>query len=219
MAKSIRNTAARAGLNGIQVADDVRITAADIDNVVTGILDAARDGTLAVDSELLDRLETLSSSIPAEQFDRNAIDGIRMVHIPAVQDQLDAIVTATETAADAIMAASEQIENLTESVDAPGLDQLAEHVAEIFQACSFQDITGQRTTKIAAELENIAAAADLTLAAMGDDSARRRGERRQAEASRLKMERGEESDLLNGPQLRGGGNSQDEIDNILASFD
>ena len=74
-----------------------------------------------------------------------------------MSDQLDAIVQATEDATNSIMEVVEQdaetiqeIRGKTEDPEILGLlDRLDNNQSNIFQACTFQDITGQRVTKIA----------------------------------------------------------------------
>ena len=71
-------------------------------------------------------------------------------------EQLDAIVKATETATNTIMAAMEGNDDIIEKIRAKTkskklqelCDQLIENYNEVFEACSFQDITGQRVNKV-----------------------------------------------------------------------
>lgn len=71
--------------------------------------------------------------------------------------ELNAVVKDTESATDNIIQAAETIEDLgnrmradlaIEEGDAGILDELSEQVINIFEACNFQDITGQRITKV-----------------------------------------------------------------------
>jgi chemotaxis protein CheZ len=71
-------------------------------------------------------------------------------------DELAAIVNDTARAANAIIGSSEEIDNLVLRLRAtagrdPGsdvADELAEHSLLIFQACGFQDLTGQRIANV-----------------------------------------------------------------------
>ena len=60
--------------------------------------------------------------------------------------QLEAVIQATETAANTIMEAAEAIGDWlrTGPRDAESMEGVAAHVNTIFEACSFQDITSQR---------------------------------------------------------------------------
>jgi chemotaxis regulatin CheY-phosphate phosphatase CheZ len=67
--------------------------------------------------------------------------------------ELDDIVEATETATFEILQAAEEIQEvgwfLREKAAEPGLcDTLDQRATDIYTACSFQDITGQRTEKV-----------------------------------------------------------------------
>src|SRR6267154_3932237 len=73
--------------------------------------------------------------------------------IMAATGELDAIVTATERATSEILNSAEQIQALVsrlpkDPVTKPICDELESQITEILTACSFQDITGQRTTKV-----------------------------------------------------------------------
>jgi chemotaxis protein CheZ len=68
--------------------------------------------------------------------------------------ELEAVVQATESAADTILEAAEAIQTW---VDEGGGDTaaLAERVNAIFQACSFQDLTGQRIRRAIKQLQQV----------------------------------------------------------------
>ncbi|HBM87610.1 MAG TPA: hypothetical protein DD437_03595, partial [Rhodobiaceae bacterium] len=73
--------------------------------------------------------------------------------IMSATGELDAIVTATERATSEILAAAERTQEIAEKLKEQGAnedlcDELEAHATAIFMACSFQDITGQRTTKV-----------------------------------------------------------------------
>ncbi len=73
--------------------------------------------------------------------------------IMAATGELDAIVSATERATSEILNGVERIQQLTlklpkTSEVAPIVDEIQAQVTEVLTACSFQDITGQRTTKV-----------------------------------------------------------------------
>lgn len=200
---------------------DALVPIADVGEIVSGLLEVTRNGSVGIDPKLLSELEALSSS--SNTASRKAVDvnldEIRVTHIPAAKDELEEIVSATELATDSIMNALEHIEKLAGDLDQEVLDQVTGHVLNIYQACSFQDITGQRITKVTEILGSIESVADSALARLGDDAAQRRVLAYREQQSLRDARRGEDANLLNGPQLEGGGNSQDDIDNLLASFD
>ncbi|HYC02926.1 MAG TPA: protein phosphatase CheZ [Azospirillaceae bacterium] len=82
--------------------------------------------------------------------------------ILAATSELDAIVTATERATSDILSAAEAIQATIEKLARTGLPEVIElateienHCMAILMACSFQDITGQRTTKVVNTLRYI----------------------------------------------------------------
>lgn len=81
--------------------------------------------------------------------------GAQGQEINRVTDELGAIVLGTETATNAILAAAERIDELSGNLAArlSGGDQefareISDQVISIFEACNFQDITGQRISKV-----------------------------------------------------------------------
>lgn len=81
--------------------------------------------------------------------------GAQGQEINRVTDELGAIVLGTETATNSILAAAERIDELSGNLAArlSGGDQefareISDQVISIFEACNFQDITGQRISKV-----------------------------------------------------------------------
>lgn len=135
----------------------------------------------------------------------------------AVTFELDAIVSSTEGATQQILEAAEKIESVTREIQAHGVDsyvgRLCEDVNEtiisIFEACNFQDITGQRITKVVRTLNYIEARVNAMIEIWGPDNI--------AEIVPKKDEHpiDDDSKLLNGPALENQGISQDEIDKLF----
>ncbi len=142
---------------------------------------------------------------------------IREKHLPAATDELDAIVGATADATNTILDAVESIERISASLDVPSGQALSDHVIAIYQACSFQDITGQRIKKVVKTLKQIEVKVDQLLSAFGDDVARQRTIAAAAQA--IVQEAGlddDEARLLNGPQLPREAASQADIDALFS---
>ena len=116
-------------------------------------------------AKLVKELVVLFSSM--QEF-RSELAAIRHPHkdddrFDTMSDQLDAIVDATEEATNAILGSVEEIsqaiDSRREDLESAGLGDWVGEVEQkfqsIFEACSFQDITGQRITKIVGELKFI----------------------------------------------------------------
>lgn len=144
-------------------------------------------------------------------------DEVKKEFIPTATDELDAIVEATAEATNAIMDAVETVEKSCGALTGEPADRLTEATTKIYEACGFQDITGQRITKVIKALKEIEHRVDAMVAAFGEDA----GERPAQAAASAKPKAGEDkksvtdSDLLNGPQLKSAAKTQDEIDALL----
>ncbi len=121
--------------------------------------------------------------------------------IPRAGMELDAIIKATEAATDTIMASTEQI--MHEAGESASVNDAC---MRIFEACSFQDITGQRITKVVKTLEYIESRLDSLQQAWGPDLGIDEPDADDLEGDAV---------LLNGPQLEGEGVSQDDVDALL----
>jgi len=88
----------------------------------------------------------------------DVIDGVRTARIGP---ELEAIVTGTDRATQLILQAAEEIEQAADTLSAAmksgherGLVQdIQDRVLQIFAACNFHDLTGQRVTKVTATLK------------------------------------------------------------------
>lgn len=130
--------------------------------------------------------------------------GLPGKNLSGANQELDAIVRDTEDATNTILGAAEAI--LECGIDTPDLkDRIDDQVMRIFEACSFQDITGQRVSKIVSLLEKIETC-------LGD-MAEHLGEPETFHAAALTREEQHRRDLmLNGPALNGPEVAQDAID-------
>jgi len=134
--------------------------------------------------------------------------------------ELDAIVDATEQATNDILDASERISNhavevLSEIGDmdalTPRMQDINEQVARIMEACNFQDITGQRVTKVVKTLEFI----EDRIRTIVDDWGRESFLDLPLPDDDEDDDPHDESKLLNGPQLANKGLCQDDIDALF----
>jgi chemotaxis protein CheZ len=187
---------------------------AEIGKIVEGVVTTLTGDLTLQDFRLYRELETLADFIQTAKREIAAIRPAEIRHrdIPMATDELDAVVNATAAATGEILGAAESIEQLAATLPAKKKAAAAEAVTRIYEACNFQDITGQRITKVVKALRKIEAKVDAMLAAFGEDVV-------QAEWVECAPEAAAEDSLLNGPALPQAANSQDDIDAILASFD
>jgi chemotaxis protein CheZ len=134
-----------------------------------------------------------------------------------MSDQLDAIVEATEEATNTIMEAVENNEEilrtLRDEVGDPALqakvDQIRDNANRIFEACSFQDITGQRITKVVRSLSYVEQRVNAIIDIWGKQDI-------DAIKSLPDHEKTDDEKLLSGPQRKEEAISQDEIDKLFS---
>lgn len=178
----------------------------------------------STDPRVLEELEELSSFIENTKAEIAAInpEEIPDEHIPEATDELDAVIEATEVATNSIMEAAEMIEGVAEEVTDEQADILSQAVTQIYEACSFQDITGQRIHKVVGALIEIERKVETVVEKFGPDRETRDALKRQRQADKENAEAGateiNEEDLLQGPQLTENANSQDDIDALLADM-
>ena len=172
-------------------------------------------GTIDQDSaetaKLHSELSTLASYIENMRSELAQLRSIEISHnhIPTATDELDAVVGETAKATGTIMDICDKIESIASAVPAPQGPELSAAVTAIYEACTFQDITGQRISKVVKTLKNIEGKVSEIVSAFGHA---------QPPGVSAPVAK-EDGGLLNGPQLNGPKTSQEEIDKLLASFD
>ena len=192
--------------------------------VIEEMLSTMNGNIGSADPRVLEELEELSSFIENTKAEIAAInpEEIPDEHIPEATDELDAVIEATEVATNSIMEAAEMIEGVAEEVTDEQADILSQAVTQIYEACSFQDITGQRIHKVVGALIEIERKVETVVEKFGPDRETRDALKRQRQADKENAEAGateiNEEDLLQGPQLTENANSQDDIDALLADM-
>ncbi|CAO4166098.1 protein phosphatase CheZ [Methylorubrum populi] len=139
-----------------------------------------------------------------------------------VAGELDAVVESTEQATSTILSALEQVETnanmmrgmrLTRAAQ-QHLDAILDNVVNAYEACNFQDLTGQRISKIVGVLKFVEEHLDRVIEAWsGLDSFRE-----MLDVDAVAVSEDDESSLLNGPKLQDDPGHVDQSD-IDALFD
>jgi chemotaxis regulatin CheY-phosphate phosphatase CheZ len=136
-------------------------------------------------------------------------------------EELDGIVAATERATSDILEAAEDIQEVAwtmreKSIETALCDKIDRRATDIYTACSFQDITGQRTARVVRTLRFVEQRINAMIASWGTDRISGTVEDIAAQMQTL-MEAAarDEEHLLNGPQGSGEGLKQEEVDRML----
>ena len=183
-----------------------------VEDAVRSVLSSISGDLNPRETALLGELEGLGQEIARAKSEMAAlsVQDIKSDHIPVATDELDAVLGHTAEATNEILDCCEGLETLAASLEPDSAAAVGAAVTRIYQACSFQDITGQRIGKVVSALKGI----EARLARIGDKF---------GTAPPPEPEPGapvaEGRALANGPQLPGGGTSQADIDSLLASFD
>ncbi len=195
----------------------------EITSVVESILTSMSGDISSSDFKLYHELEVLALYIDNAKMEIALLrpDEIQQEHIPSATDELDAIVAHTEEATGTILDAAEKLEELAASSDKKTAETITEAVTSIYEACNFQDITGQRITKVVKTLKHIEQKVDALISAFGEQVNDGLEEKQKADGEMKKKseERSEDEVSMHGPQLEENAQSQKEIDAILFGND
>lgn len=136
-----------------------------------------------------------------------------------VTDELDAIVSGTEQATETILAAAETIDTnagdlramLKRGANVELVSDIQDQTVQIFEACNFQDLTGQRITKIVKTLHFIEDRVNRMMGIWGGLEAFNEI------APHIQEVEDEQAALLNGPALPDDDSrvNQDDIDALF----
>jgi chemotaxis protein CheZ len=147
------------------------------------------------------------------------VTGFEGPEMKRVTHELDAVVGGTAKATESILAAAEFIDQAASSLSAAMKSEqdkalahdIQDHVIQIFEACNFQDLTGQRITKVVATLKFIETHIVRMMEIWGGI------ESFKDLSPEAMSERDGDLRLVNGPKLEGemGHASQDEIDALF----
>lgn len=189
-----------------------KVSLDDISSVVVTMLGTLQGDIAGPDTGVQQELQDLVAFIQNAHEEIAALRPaeIHDTHIPTAADELDAIVSSTEEAANKILEAAEKLEELAPTLDDAASTQLQDIVMAIYEASSFQDLTGQRITKVVGALHHIEQKVNELARAVGHDV---------PTESYLKVTDSvtalDEDDLLHGPAVLGATVSQDDIDALF----
>jgi len=188
-----------------------------IEQAVRQVLGSLTGDMTSTEASLLAELEALGREVQRAKSDIASmrVEDINSSHIPRATDELDAVVEHTATATNEILDVCEGLEAMQMRLPAAEADKLGAAVTRIYEACSFQDITGQRIAKVVSALKAIEARVTAVTARFANTSEPLPPLEEAAPAIPVTEGRS----LANGPQMPGLGTSQADIDKLLASFD
>jgi chemotaxis protein CheZ len=183
----------------------------DIASVVESLITSLDGDISAIDARVQSEVQGLVDYIANAKKELAALQPaeIPQHYIPGATDELDAVVRHTETATNAILECAENLGQLATDTGGDVGERINGITTRIYEASNFQDITGQRITKVVRTLRHIEEKVIALAAAFGE----------KIEPSQPPLDKREgDAALLNGPALPQTANSQDDIDALLASM-
>jgi chemotaxis protein CheZ len=190
------------------------VTISEVAEIVGSLMHSLSGDLSAVQLRLSQELSALVDYINQARAEMRSLqpEEIRFRHIPQATDELDAVVEATASATGVILDSAEELEKLAATLPKKVAVKVTGIVTRIYEASNFQDLTGQRITKVVKTLRHIEERITVLAQALGHEA--------EANAARAGEDAAkDDTDLLNGPQLPQHANSQAEIDALLASFE
>ena len=170
-------------------------------------IDPIRMSIIEMSKAIAKTREEINSIKPDDDSDNQLI---------SATEELSAIVESTESATNTILEAAEEIQEAgwtmrEAGADGECCDKIDEKTTEIYTACSFQDITGQRTTKVVQALCYIENRVNAMIDIWGlHEFSGDAGPIQETTDTRP------DAHLLNGPAKMGEGIEQDSVDDMMS---
>jgi chemotaxis protein CheZ len=164
----------------------------------------------SIDRTLYDEMRYISSYIQRTRVEISNLrpNDLSEDRIPRAGAELHAVVQHTAEATNLIMAVAEDVMAADTSDPAAYQAFVSDKMMEIFEACTFQDITGQRIQKVVDTLTHIEQRLERFASVMGVED---------AELKETLEDKRKRENLLNGPALNGPEVAQDDIDALFGT--
>ncbi|PLX36158.1 MAG: chemotaxis protein [Hyphomicrobiales bacterium] len=187
------------------------VSIGDVMQLAEVMADSYKDFFSSFDGVVYQELVSIADEIATMKNELVHLRADDMKHnrIPDAGRELDAIVEATEEATNTIMNAAEELMGADPSDTDAFQALVSDKTIEIFEACSFQDITGQRISKVVSTLNHIDERLDTLMNKLKMPENLPPLEESNSEKRQREL-------LLNGPQMKGDAIVQDDVDALLA---
>ena len=164
----------------------------------------------SIDRSLFDEMRYISSYIQRTRLEISNLrpNDLSEDRIPGAGAELHAVVQHTAEATNLLMAVAEDVMAADTSDPAAYQAFVSDKMMEVFEACTFQDITGQRIRKVVDTLTHIEQRLERFANVMGVED---------AELEETLEDKRKRENLLNGPALNGPEVAQDDIDALFGT--
>lgn len=141
-------------------------SAADMQSLIEQLITVLRARRREAEATLVAELQGILGYIQGVRTDLSQLGPELKTHyIPTATDELEAISETTAAATNRIMDAAEAIDAMALGRAAANREALSAAATQIYEACTFQDLTGQRVRKIATALHETEVKIDQLIAA------------------------------------------------------
>lgn len=205
-------------INKIQEAEPEfeRPSTQEVEKIIRHVLESLSSGISLQEITFYLELEKLHDFIEKAKEEIRGLrpDEIHDAHLPQAHDELSAVVRATEEATGKILDAAELIEQVADSLEGEQKERLSAATTAIYEASNFQDITGQRITKVTTALRHIDEKISSLLNAFSANGQKNKTTN-EPELPAVSSPQTDDKNLLNGPQLPENAHSQEDIDALF----
>lgn len=193
--------------------DGEKLSLADVASVTEVLIGTMDSYFRSIDTSIYRECRSLSDYISNARLEIAALSpkDLENARIPRAGLELDAIVQQTEEATNTIMTSAENILAALDGDMTESRETIEAAVMQIFEACSFQDITGQRISKVVSTLSHIEQRVKDLRDLMGVTDEHIEA----AQAEGINPTAHSSDDLARGPSLAGEGIDQSEVDSLL----
>lgn len=209
---SKKHAEVREAADGLRKKDDISLV--DVLSLAEASIHSMKSFIDSLDSKVYGEFREIADYIKNTKSEIGHLQAndLSSNHIPEAGSELSAVVSSTEEATTKIMECAEEILD-ADSSDPEAYQKLVnDKVMVIFEACSFQDITGQRISKVVETLEHIESRVSRFASAIGAEDTEQPSSEKEDKRKKRKKDL-----ILNGPAMDGEGVSQDDIDALLNS--
>jgi len=193
------------------------ITLADVASVTEVLIGTMQSYFKSIDTQIYRECRTLADYIDNARKEIAALepDDLESAKIPRAGMELEAIVQHTETATNTIMECAEAIMNADPGDEDAYKATVQDNIVQIFEACSFQDITGQRISKVVHTLSHVEQRLNELRELLGVTEEDIAAVSQPDEAT----SDNQDGSSMHGPALEGEGINQNEVDALFDSDD
>jgi len=180
----------------------------NVQSLLTGVTGDVTSGELRARQEVVELLDFLREA--RAEIANIRPNSLTKREIPAATDELDAVIKSTEAATFTILNAAESLSALAPKLEGEAVEVVNQVVTDIYEASNFQDISGQRITKVVKTLRQIEERLTRLATTLGVEA--------DVEPAESALDPNDPKRLLSGPQLPDLATNQDDIDALFDSL-